>query len=210
MTMIQHTGTFDLNTNTMNTIQDDAAFYRQMRQGRLAMYAKPRRYYNRDGEKGSALKFLFLTYAVVFLLVMLTVSSVLAQRVSTDNPETASTGISAGTISNYSTIYNSGKVFLNWTARNEPADCIYIIERSQDGREYASIGVKEGIGTEIELFYSWMDEAPPEGFAYYRVKKITRDGMQFYSAANAIINMDASYNPKAGYARKSTNNNNGN
>lgn len=210
MTMTQHPFTFDQNTNAMNTIHDNADFYRQMRQGRLAMYAKPRRYYNRDGEKGSALKFLFLTYAVVFLLVMLTVSSVLAQRVTMDNPETASTGISAGTISNYTTIYNSGKVFLNWTARNEPADCIYIIERSQDGRDYASIGVKEGIGTEIELFYSWMDEAPPEGFAYYRVKKITRDGMQFYSAANAIINMDASYNPKAGYARKQTGSNNGN
>lgn len=210
MTMTQHNFKFDQNTNAMNTIQDNADFYRQVRQGRLAMYAKPRRYYNRDGEKGSALKFLFLTYAVVFLLVMLTVSSVLGQRVSPENPETPSTGISAGTISNYSTIYNSGKVFLNWTARNEPADCIYIIERSQDGREYASIGVKEGIGTEIELFYSWMDEAPPEGFAYYRVKKITRDGMQFYSAANAIINMDASYNPKTGYARKQTSNSNGN
>jgi hypothetical protein len=208
--MTQHPFTFEENTNSMNTIMDHTEFYRQMRQGRLAMYAKPRRYYNRDGEKGSALKFLFLTYAVVFLLVMLTVSSVLAQRVTPENPEMASTGISSGTISNYSTIYNSGKVFLNWTARNEPADCIYIIERSQDGREYASIGVKEGIGTEIELFYSWMDEAPPEGFAYYRVKKITRDGMQFYSAANAIINMDASYNPKTGFARKETNHGKGN
>jgi hypothetical protein len=42
------------------------------------------------------------------------------------------------------------------------------------------------------------------------VKKITRDGMQFYSAANAIINMDASYNPKTGFARKETNHGKGN
>jgi hypothetical protein len=204
MTLTPDPFNFVQNSYAMDTFENNAEYYRQIREGRLAMYAKPRRYYNRDGEKGSALKFLFFTYAVVFLIVLFSISSALAQRVSNENSEWASTGVSSGTISNYSTIYNSGKVFLNWTARNEPADCIYIIERSLDGKEYASIGVKEGIGTEIELFYSWMDEAPPEGFAYYRVKKITRDGMQFYSAANAVLNMDASYNPKTGYARKQT------
>ncbi|MCC6384710.1 MAG: hypothetical protein IT241_06095 [Bacteroidia bacterium] len=194
----------NINSMDMNDSANNAEFYKLIRQNRFVMYAKPRRYYNRDGESGNAFKFLFLMYAVVFMIAMLTVSVAFGQRVYSENPGVTSSSSSTGTITKYTTIYNSGKVFLNWTARNEPADCIYIIERSQDGNDYTSIGVKEGIGTEIELFYSWMDETPPEGFAYYRVKKITRDGMQFYSAANAVINMDASYNPKMNYAKGKT------
>lgn len=104
-------------------------------------------------------------------------------------------------IFNYTTTYNSGKVFVNWTAKDEPLDCIYIIERSSDGRQFESVGVKEGIGTNLELFYSWMDHTPPAGFAYYRVKKITKDGSQMYSATNTIINQGSSFDQKSNYAR---------
>ena len=164
------------------------------------MYSKPRRYYNRDGQNGSTFKFLFLVEAIVFILLALTVSSGFAQQSDNSQMLLASNTTTVSNIANYSTVYNSGKVFLNWTAKNEPADCIYIIERSADGKDYTSIGVKEGIGTPIELFYSWMDETPPDGFAYYRVKKIAKDGTQFYSAANPVINMSSSYNPKTNYA----------
>jgi hypothetical protein len=203
-----HKNYFGLNKKSNDTMTDNTEFYRQVRQGRLLLYSRPRRYYNRDGESGSAFKFLFLTYAVAFLIVMLSLSQVMAQRVTDEPPSwnDTPTGIALSSISNYTTVYHSGRVFLNWTARNEPADCIYIIERSQDGKDFTAIGVKEGIGTDIELFYSWMDESPPEGFAYYRVKKITRDGMQLYSAAHAVLNMDASYNPNTGYARRQQNN----
>jgi len=104
-------------------------------------------------------------------------------------------------IFNYTTVYNSGKVFVNWTAKDEPADCIYIVERSSDGRKFESVGVKEGIGTNLELFYSWMDHTPPAGFAYYRVKKITKDGMQMYSSTNTIINQGSSFDKKSNYAK---------
>jgi len=104
-------------------------------------------------------------------------------------------------IFNYTTVYNSGKVFVNWTAKDEPADCIYIVERSSDGRKFESVGVKEGIGTQLELFYSWMDHTPPAGFAYYRVKKITKDGSQLYSSTNTIINQGSSFDQKSNYAK---------
>ena len=132
----------------------------------------------------------------------LTVTSGFAQQNSPNQILAANTMPDQGSIINYTTVYNSGKVFLNWTAKNEPADCIYIIERSADAREFQSVGVKEGIGTSIELFYSWMDESPPSGFSYYRVKKIARDGTQFYSQVNAVINQGSSYNPKANYAQE--------
>lgn len=96
-------------------------------------------------------------------------------------------------IYNYTTAYNSGKVFVSWTSKNESADCLYIVERSNDGSNFESVGIKEGIGSEIELYYSWIDKTPPAGFAYYRVKKITRDGSQLYSAVNSVINQATNF-----------------
>ncbi|MEP7167882.1 MAG: hypothetical protein ABI855_00780 [Bacteroidota bacterium] len=188
----------------MNTTYDDSQdFYKMIKENRMAMYSSPKRYYNRDGQNGSAFKFLFLIEAIVFLLMALTATSGFAQQNDPNQMLLASvTTPNQGTISNYTTVYNSGRVFLNWTAKEEPADCIYIVERSADARDYVSVGVKEGIGTSIELFYSWMDETPPAGFAYYRVKKIAKDGTQFYSQVNAVINQGSSYNPKANYAQE--------
>lgn len=183
------------------TITDSQEFYKMIKQNRMAIYSSPKRYYNRDGQNGSTFKFLFLVEAIAFIIMLVSAGSSLAQQTDPNQMLLASNSASAGTISNYTTVYNSGKVFLNWTARNEPADCIYIVERSIDGRDYQSVGVKEGIGTAIELFYSWMDDTPPDGFAYYRVKKIAKDGTQFYSSVNAVINQGSSYNPKTNYAQ---------
>lgn len=96
-------------------------------------------------------------------------------------------------ICNYNTTYNSGKVFVSWTSKNEAADCLYIVERSTDGAAFESVGIKEGVGSELELYYSWIDKNPPAGFAYYRVKKITRDGLQLFSSVNAVINQSTNF-----------------
>ena len=185
----------DTTMDTMNSME----FYKMVRQNRFAMYSKPRRYYNRDGIKGSAIKFLFFVQAIIFLLMMISIRSAVGQAVSTQPVVMADAGAN-GTIANYTTIYNSVKVFLNWTAKNEAADCLYIVERSVDGKVYESVGIKEGLGTAVELFYSWMDQTPPNGYAIYRVKKIARDGSQYYSATNTVINMDSSYDPNSNYA----------
>ena len=178
----------------MNTTTDSMDFYKMVRENRFAMYSKPRRYYNRDGIKGSAIKFLFFVQAIIFFLMLITVKSANGQTAASNAPITAATTQNSSNIYNYTTTYNTGKVFLNWTAKNETADCIYIVERSADGKGYESVGIKEGIGTPVELFYSWMDQTPPAGYAFYRVKKIAKDGTQYYSAVNAIINQGASIN----------------
>ena len=183
-----------------DTTMDNAMdFYKLVRQNRFAMYSKPRRYYNRDGIKGSAIKFLFFVQAIIFFLMMICAQSAIGQMAPASNSLLADANVN-GTIANYTTIYNSGKVFLNWTAKNESADCLYIVERSVDGKIYESVGIKEGLGTAVELFYSWMDQTPPNGYAFYRVKKIARDGSQYYSATNTVINLDSSYDPKSNYA----------
>jgi len=57
----------------------------------------------------------------------------------------------------------------------------------------------------MELFYSWMDSTPPAGFGYYRVKKITHDGLQLFSATGTIINQSSGLdNNKTNYAKGNT------
>ncbi|MBL0341052.1 MAG: hypothetical protein IPP71_09080 [Bacteroidetes bacterium] len=187
--------------NNMTTQTDSMEFYQFIKNNRMTMYSKPRRYYNRDGEQGSAFKFLFLVEVMVFFMIVVAAGEMRAQERQVAPMVQASQQVTS--IFNYTTVYNSGKVFLNWTAKEEAADCIYIVERSGDGRQFESVGVKEGIGTNVELFYSWMDHTPPAGFAYYRVKKIAKDGTQFYSATNTIINQGSSFNPKSNYAQGS-------
>ena len=186
----------------MTAQNESMEFYNMIKENRMAIYSKPRRYYNRNGENGSSFRFLFLIEVMVFFMLLSLSQKVFAQEAKTI-PMVQAGAFSQQTtnIFNYTTVYNSGKVFLNWTAKDEPADCIYIVERSSDGRQFESVGVKEGIGTNIELFYSWMDKTPPAGFAYYRVKKIAKDGTQFYSATNTIINQGSSFNPKENYAQ---------
>jgi hypothetical protein len=45
----------------------------------MMMYNKPKRYYNRDEQKGSAFKFLFLIETIVFILLMAVAGTGMAQ-----------------------------------------------------------------------------------------------------------------------------------
>jgi hypothetical protein len=73
-------------------------------------------------------------------------------------------------------VYNTGKVYLNWVAKSNSNDCIYVIERSTDGQEYEPVGLKEGIGSPLELLYSWVDAKPIAGNTQYRIKQIDIEG----------------------------------
>ena len=79
-------------------------------------------------------------------------------------------------------VYNSGKVYLNWVVRANSDDCIYVIERSQDGVEFEPVGLKEGIGSPLELLYSWVDTKPVAGNIQYRIKQINNEGKLVASA----------------------------
>ena len=177
----------------MNTQIHTEDFYKTIRENRMLMYSKPKRYYNRDEQKGSAFRFLFLVETIVFIVLMSIAGNTMAQTSRQNSMVSASNTQGTVNIYNYNTVYNSGKVFLSWTSKNEQEDCVYVIERSPDGQQFQSVGVKEGIGAEIELYYSWVDQTPPAGFAYYRVKKITKEGTQLYSAVNAVINQSSNF-----------------
>lgn len=110
-----------------------------------------------------------LELVVLFFLVFATVSTF---------AQTAAVSGEPGKLefTKQTVVYNSGKVYLNWIAKSNSIDCIYVIERSQDGLEYEPVGLKEGIGSPIELLYSWVDTKPNTGTVHYRVKQINNDG----------------------------------
>ena len=178
----------------MKTTDETMENYDVIRENRMMMYSNPKRYYNRDGQNGSAFKFLFLVEIIAFLILVSVAGSAMAQSKENNPMVSAAMEQKELNIHNYQAVYNSGKVFLSWTSKNEPEDCIYIVERSGDGARFESVGVKEGIGADIELYYSWIDKKPPAGFGYYRVKKITKEGLQMFSSVNTIINQSTNFN----------------
>ena len=86
-----------------------------------------------------------------------------------------------------SLVYNSGKVYLNWVVRSNSDDCIYVVERSVDGIEFEPVGLKEGIGSPLELLYSWVDTKPMTGTVQYRIKQINDEGHLVASADSKSV-----------------------
>ena len=61
------------------------------------------------------------------------------------------------------------------------------------GHEVVPVGLKEGIGSPIELLYSWIDNSPKEGTSYYRIKQVNMDGKMV--AQSEQMDMSTPQNP---------------
>ena len=181
----------------MENLIHSEEFYKNIRENRMLMYSKPKRYFNRDEQQGSTFKYLFLIETIVFFLLMAAAGSTMAQT-NEKNPMVAATDMAQFNIYNYNTVFNSGKVFLSWTSKNETEDCVYVVERSKNGIEFQSVGVKEGIGAEIELYYSWIDQTPPAGFSFYRVKKVTKVNFSSVSKVSEFLPLSSHLYGKIG------------
>ena len=83
----------------------------------------------------------------------------------------------------FSPVNVEGKVYLRWMVRNDRKDGVYIIERSDDGTNFESLGFKDRVGSDknIKLFYSWIDVAPPTDEAHYRIMQVGVDRTFNYS-----------------------------
>ncbi len=83
----------------------------------------------------------------------------------------------------FSPVNVEGKVYLRWMVQNDQKDGVYIIERSNDGTNFESLGFKDRVGSDkkIKLFYSWIDVAPPAEEAHYRIMQVGVDRTYTYS-----------------------------
>ena len=83
----------------------------------------------------------------------------------------------------FSPVYVEGKAYLRWLVENDKKDGVFIIERSADGNQFEALGFKDRVGTDksVNLFYSYVDEAPPAGFAHYRIMQVGVDHTYNYT-----------------------------
>lgn len=115
--------------------------------------------------------FTFALELVILYVLIFAAISTFAQEPATASKQTGKLEFVKENI-----VFNSGKVYMNWVSKPSSDDCIYVIERSTDGNEYEPVGLKEGIGSPLELLYSWVDTKPLTGVTQYRVKQIDNEG----------------------------------
>ena len=129
-----------------------------------------------------------LQLVILFVLVFATVST-FAQSSA---PVAAKAALGDGKLEfvKQQIVYNTGKVYFNWVVKANSSDCLYVIERSFDGGEYEPVGLKEGIGSPLELLYSWVDTKPVFGTAYYRIKQIDNDGKLVAEASPKMVSIE--------------------
>jgi hypothetical protein len=87
------------------------------------------------------------------------------------------------TLINFNGVQLGEAVSLTWKTANEKAFSHFVIERSQNAKEFGSIGQVKGTSQGI---YNMTDNNPVTGANYYRLKMVDQDGTYNYSK---IINV---------------------
>jgi type IX secretion system substrate protein len=78
-------------------------------------------------------------------------------------------------------------VDLQWTTATEQNSKDFVIERSQDGVNWNSIGQVAAAGNSQEsLQYNYVDQTPMTGANYYRLQEIAEDGSSVYSEIRSV------------------------
>ncbi|MBQ4230122.1 MAG: T9SS type A sorting domain-containing protein, partial [Salinivirgaceae bacterium] len=102
---------------------------------------------------------------------------------------------------------NGNTVELEWTTLSEKDNDFFEIERSTDGLNFVTIGFVQGAGNSVEkLAYSFADNAPESGLAYYRLSQVDYDGTRSYAdrlvsvayTADGFISLTVAPNPTRG------------
>jgi len=79
-------------------------------------------------------------------------------------------------------------VLIKWSTASEINNDYFNIEKSQDGKNFEVIGSINGSETSnIQHDYSFIDENPVKGTAYYRLKQTDYDGKYEYSYIVAVL-----------------------
>ncbi|MFK7950948.1 MAG: zinc-dependent metalloprotease [Saprospiraceae bacterium] len=77
---------------------------------------------------------------------------------------------------------------LQWATATEINNKGFQVERSQDGRNFETIGFVEGHGTTVQMhYYDFVDNTPFDGTNYYRLKQIDTDGRFEYSKVKIVV-----------------------
>ncbi len=86
----------------------------------------------------------------------------------------------------FEAIKQNKKILLQWNTDNEINTSKFSVERSQDGRNYSSIGEVTALNRSGINSYSLTDAQPFAGLNFYRLKLVNRDGSFQYSPIRQI------------------------
>jgi hypothetical protein len=86
----------------------------------------------------------------------------------------------------FDAIKQTKSVLLQWTTENEVNAASFIVERSNNGITYNSIGTVTANNTSGTNHYSLPDDQPFAGISYYRLKSIDKNSIFKYSQAVKI------------------------
>lgn len=90
------------------------------------------------------------------------------------------------------------QVLLDWATASEENNARFVVERSDDARQFQPIATLLGSGSSREnQYYQLLDEAPLAGTNYYRLAQIDYDGSTAYSDIRSVrFEADFSRSPK--------------
>ncbi|GAB4285119.1 MAG: hypothetical protein Kow0068_10360 [Marinilabiliales bacterium] len=84
-------------------------------------------------------------------------------------------------------ITKDNKIELKWSTATEQNNDYFTIERCNNDTNFETIGYIKGAGNSNELInYSFLDEYPLQGIAYYRIKQTDFDGTSKYTDVVSI------------------------
>ncbi|MFT4667876.1 MAG: hypothetical protein ACI8YQ_002288 [Polaribacter sp.] len=97
-------------------------------------------------------------------------------------------------------------IMLNWSTSSEKENAMFIIERSEDGIQFANIGAVKGAGhSSKHNDYSFLDNRQTKGQYYYRLRQIDYNGIfetsptfvfnKYQPTLFSILNISASQSP---------------
>jgi hypothetical protein len=88
---------------------------------------------------------------------------------------------------NFTAVAGIGQVKLQWSTLQESNTARFVIERSGDGRQFASIGTVAAKGnSSLVSDYAFTDALPFNGNNYYRLEEIDLDGRGGYSTIQVV------------------------
>ena len=90
-------------------------------------------------------------------------------------------------------VIKNREVKVNWSTATESQNERFVVERSTDGNRFIPIGSLDAVGNSNERQdYTYTDEAPLEGFNYYRIQQQDVDGRYTYSSmVSALVTRTA-------------------
>jgi hypothetical protein len=123
--------------------------------------------------------------ALAFVFVFVASTRSIAQ----DHPAANSNAnVTAALMLSFSGLINSNTSDLSWTMENETSGRWFIIERSNDGNEFDSIGVVAARNNAHDTTYNYADGRIMMGDNYYRLRMVDNDGVTRYSKIICLDN----------------------